>query len=104
MQANAVQCTSCKKLIHKRCNVVRGDLPRVADGFRCRQCNGTIQEANLAEDLMVDGELYGCNELGNLRKEPARWRSLLNSAIGKRVRLLTSSERLGVQSSLQAKS
>ena len=26
----------------------------------CRQCDGTIQEADLAEDLMVDGETYGC--------------------------------------------
>ena len=37
-----------------------GDLSRVADGFRCRRCDGTIQEADLAEDLMVDGETYGC--------------------------------------------
>ena len=29
----------------------------VADSFRCRQCDGTIQEAYLAEDLMVDGEM-----------------------------------------------
>ena len=32
---------------------VRGDLSRVADGFRCRRCDGTIQEVDLAEDLMV---------------------------------------------------
>ena len=35
---------------------MRGDLSRVADGFSCRQCNGTIQEVDLAEDLMVDGD------------------------------------------------
>ena len=29
---------------------MRGDLSRVADGFRCRQCDGTIQEVDLAED------------------------------------------------------
>ena len=29
-------------------------------GFSCKQCDGTIQEANLAEDLVVDGETYGC--------------------------------------------
>ena len=39
---------------------MRGDLSRVADGFRCRQCDGTIQEVDLAEDLMVDGETYEC--------------------------------------------
>ena len=33
-------------------------MVRVADGFRCRQCDGTIQEVDLAEDLMVDGETY----------------------------------------------
>ena len=43
VQANSVQCTSCKH------------LSRRADGFRCRRCDGTIQEADLAEDLMVDG-------------------------------------------------
>ena len=35
---------------------MRGDLSRVADGFRGRRCDGTIQEVDLAEDLMVDGE------------------------------------------------
>ena len=36
------------------------DLSRVADGFRCRRCDGTIQEVDLADDLMVDGETYEC--------------------------------------------
>ena len=49
-----------KKLIHKRCSGVRGDLSRGADGFRCMRCDGTIQESDLTEDLMVDGETYGC--------------------------------------------
>ena len=39
---------------------MRGDLSRVVDGFRCRRCDGTIQEVDLAEDLMVDGETYEC--------------------------------------------
>ena len=30
------------------------------DGFRCRRYDGTIQEADLADDLMVDGETYEC--------------------------------------------
>ena len=60
VQANSIQCTECKKLIHKRCSGVRGDLSRVADGFRCKRCDGTIQEADLAEDLMVDGRTYEC--------------------------------------------
>ena len=60
VQAKSVQCTVCKKWIHKRCSGVCGDLSRVADSFRCRRCDGTIQEADLAEDLMVDGETYEC--------------------------------------------
>ena len=53
VQANSVQCTVCKKWIHKRCSGVCGDLSRVADGFRCRRCDGIIQEVDLVEDLMV---------------------------------------------------
>ena len=54
VQANSVQCTVCKKLIHKRCSGMRGD------GFRCRRCDRKIQEGDLAEDLMVDGKTYEC--------------------------------------------
>ena len=39
---------------------MHGDLSRVADGVGCRQCDGTIQEVDLAYDLMVDGETYEC--------------------------------------------
>ena len=54
-----------KKWIHKRCSGVRGDLSQVADGFSCRQCDGTMQEVHLAEDLIVDGEtnIWMCKEL-----------------------------------------
>ena len=44
-KANSVQCTLCKKWIHKRCSGVRGDLSRVADGFKCRRCDGTESES-----------------------------------------------------------
>ena len=39
-----------KKWIHKRCSDVRGDLSLVVGGFRCKRCDGTIQENDLAED------------------------------------------------------
>ena len=39
---------------------MRGDLSLLADSLKCRRCDGTIQEADLAEDLMVDGETYVC--------------------------------------------
>ena len=35
----------------------------VVDGFRCKQCDGTIQEDDLAEDLVLDGETYGIHSL-----------------------------------------
>ena len=37
VQANSVQCTVCKKWIHKWCS---GDLSWVVDDFRCKQCDG----------------------------------------------------------------
>ena len=42
------------KWIHKRCSRVGGDLSLVADGFRCKRCEGIIQEADLAGDLVVE--------------------------------------------------
>ena len=56
----SVQCKVCINWIHKRCSGVCGDLSLVAHGFRYKRCDGTIQEADLAGDLVVDGETYGC--------------------------------------------
>ena len=39
---------------------MHGDLSRVGNGFRCRRYDGTIQEAALGEDLMEEGDTYGC--------------------------------------------
>ena len=58
MQANTVKCTVCKRWTHKRYRGVRGDLSLVVDGFRCKRCDGQIQGANLAKDLVMDGETY----------------------------------------------
>ena len=63
VQTNSFQCTVCKKWIHKRCSGVCGDLSQVANVFRCRQCDRTIQKTDLAENLMVDGETYEYVEL-----------------------------------------
>ena len=35
-------------------------MSRVADDFRCRRCDGTFHEADLAEDRIVNGETYEC--------------------------------------------
>ena len=50
----------CRQTLFTARYGVRGDLLQVADGFSCRRCDGTIQEADLHEDLMVDGETCGC--------------------------------------------
>ena len=60
VQTNSVKCTVCIKWIHKRCSGLRGDSSLLDDGFRCKRCDGTIQEANLAGGLVVDGETYRC--------------------------------------------
>ena len=54
----------CIKWIHKRYSGLRGDLSLLADGFRCKQCDGTIQEADLAQGL-VDGwrDIWVCKGL-----------------------------------------
>ena len=39
---------------------MHGDLSRVANGFRWWRYDGTIQEAALGVDLMVEGEIYRC--------------------------------------------
>ena len=54
LQANSVHCTVCKKWIHKPCSGVCGYLSLVADGFRCKQFYETFQEADLADDLVVE--------------------------------------------------
>ena len=56
VQTNSVHYTVRKKWIHKRC------MSRIADGFMCRLCVVLYMTADLAEDLMVDGETYGCVE------------------------------------------
>ena len=49
------KCTVCRKFIGKWCIVVYV----VVDGSRCKRCDGTIQEADLAKDLVMDGGRYG---------------------------------------------
>ena len=46
---------------------MRGDLSRVADGFSCMRCDGTIQEADLAEGLIMDGLKFKRAEMPMIR-------------------------------------
>ena len=52
--------------MHTWCSGVYGDLSLVVDGFRCKRCDSTIQEADLAEDIIVEGEMYDCLYTYNL--------------------------------------
>ena len=36
------------------------DFSMVVDGFRCKRCDGTLQEADLSQDEVVDRETCGC--------------------------------------------
>ena len=58
VQTNYVQCTVCIKWIHKRCSGIRDNLSLVADGFKCKRCDGTIQEADLAGGVTT--QIYSC--------------------------------------------
>ena len=60
VQANAVKCTVCKSGFTSS---LLGDLSLVVYGFRCKRCDSTIQEAGVAEDVVVDGETYGCEKI-----------------------------------------
>ena len=56
VQSNTVKCTVCIKWSHKRYSGVHGKLSLVVDGFMCKRCDSVIQEADLAEDQVMDGE------------------------------------------------
>ena len=62
MHANAVNCATDKKWIHKQCSDVHSDLSLGVhvDGFGCKRYDGTFPEANIVENLVVDGETYWC--------------------------------------------
>ena len=60
MGKESVKCTTCKKLIHKPCSDAHCSFSLVVDGFMCKSRDATTQEADLAEDLVVEGEPYSC--------------------------------------------
>ena len=36
--SNSLQCTSCKKWVHKKCSGIKGSMSKVAKSFICRGC------------------------------------------------------------------
>jgi len=35
---NSIQCTSCQKLVHKKCSGIKGSMYKVMKSFICRGC------------------------------------------------------------------
>ena len=42
----------CRHTLLSAQYVKSGDLSLIVDGFRCKQCDGTFQETDLAEDVV----------------------------------------------------
>ena len=55
VQTNSVKSTICIKWIPKRCSGLCGELSLLADSFRCKRCDGTLPEVDIAGGLVVDG-------------------------------------------------
>ena len=59
MSADSGMCTGCTKYNHMQCSGVHGGLSD-SRCFMCNYCDSTTQDADLREDLVVDGEMVGC--------------------------------------------
>jgi len=35
---NSIQCTTCQKWVHRKCNVIKGSMYKVMKSFVCRGC------------------------------------------------------------------
>jgi len=43
--SNSIQCTSCQKWVHKKCNGIKGSMLKVAKSFICRGCLNPVTSA-----------------------------------------------------------
>ena len=48
VQTNTVKCKASKRGIYKQCSGVCGDSSLVVDCFRCKLCDGSAKEADMA--------------------------------------------------------
>ena len=46
--SNSLQCTNCKKWVHKKCSGIKGSMPKVAKSFICRGCLNPVTSAQVA--------------------------------------------------------
>jgi len=40
--SNSIQCTSCKKWVHKKCSGIKGSMYKVMKSFICRGCSNPV--------------------------------------------------------------
>ena len=43
--SNLIQCTSCRKLVHKKCSGIKGSMSKVTKSFICRGCLNPVTSA-----------------------------------------------------------
>jgi len=43
--SNSLQCTSCQKLVHKKCSGIKGSISKVTKSFICRGCLNLVTSA-----------------------------------------------------------
>ena len=46
--SGSIQCTKCKKWVHKKCSGLKGKLPLTNTGFVCKVCIGAGEKADVA--------------------------------------------------------
>ena len=40
--SNSIQCSSCQKWVHKKCNGMKGSMYKVMKSFICRGCSSPV--------------------------------------------------------------
>jgi len=55
---NSIQCTSCKKWVHKKCNGMKGSMSKLMKSFICSGCmNPVASSSHTSVDIGVSANL-----------------------------------------------
>jgi len=55
---NSIQCTSCQKLVHRKCSGIKGSMHKVMKTFTCRECmNPATSTGHINVDIGVNANL-----------------------------------------------
>jgi len=56
--SNSIQCTSCHKLVHKKCSSIKGSMYKVMRSFICRGCSNPVtSRGRTSVDIGVSANL-----------------------------------------------